>query len=280
MQQANNTAVSESNQIFFLGKKVTKDQQMLLLKLMQEDPTCPSRKLIERARQSGMELRITLRHFNRLRANWGYSCLRGRPKGKKNIEYTDTGRELAKPETDLQFVGVHLFAEWMESQGGFAVVLLILRKAMEEWCADNPAETFPLLNHSDETLLLRFKALFYAPSLGIGKLTELDYKEHALATLIGKSYQTTTLVQYLGQIERINAGKMLVDILLPSESGRFCYIDGHMIAFWSTVPMHKGKITMLGRIMAGSQAVVAHGRIPKKGANYATILSSCKSSSY
>jgi hypothetical protein len=31
-----------------------------------------------------------------------------------------------------------------------------------------------------------------------------------------------------------------------------------MIAYWSRVAMHKGKITMRGRIMAGSQAVMAH----------------------
>src|SRR5712691_5851066 len=31
-----------------------------------------------------------------------------------------------------------------------------------------------------------------------------------------------------------------------------------MIASWSRMSMHKGKITMLGRIMAGSQAVMAH----------------------
>jgi len=258
VQRVNNTPVSEYNQILFLGKKVTEDQQMMLLKWMQEDPACPSQKLFERARQSGIELEITLRHMNRIRAKWGYSCPKGRPKGQKNIDHSDTGQESEWIKTDLSYVGVHLFAAWVESQGGFAVVLPMLRKAMEEWCADNPDASFPLLHHSDETLMLRFKALFYAPLLGIGKLTELDYKEHALATLIGRTYQTTTLVQYLGQLERINAGKMLVDILLPSESGRFCYIDGHMIAFWSTVPMHKGKITMLGRIMAGSQAVVAH----------------------
>ena len=258
MRKIHNTPGSELNQILFLSKKVTEDQQLMLYKWIQEDPTCPSQKLIERARQSGINLRITLRHLNRIRSNWGYSCPKGRPKGKKNINHSDIGQELVKIETDLPFVGVHLFAEWVESHGGFAVVLLILRKAIEAWCVDNPDESFPLLNHSDETLMLRFKALFYAPLLGIGKLTELDYKEHALATLIGRTYQTTTLVQYLGQLERINADKMLVDILLPSESGRFCYIDGHMIAFWSTVPMHKGKITMLGRIMAGSQAVVAH----------------------
>jgi hypothetical protein len=31
-----------------------------------------------------------------------------------------------------------------------------------------------------------------------------------------------------------------------------------MVAYWSRMSMHKGKITMLGRIMAGSQAVIAH----------------------
>jgi hypothetical protein len=36
------------------------------------------------------------------------------------------------------------------------------------------------------------------------------------------------------------------------------YVDGHMIAYWSRRSMHKGKITMLGRIMAGSPAVIAH----------------------
>src|SRR4029450_3748766 len=31
-----------------------------------------------------------------------------------------------------------------------------------------------------------------------------------------------------------------------------------MIAYWSRMSLHKGKITMLGRIMAGSHAVIAH----------------------
>ena len=46
--------------------------------------------------------------------------------------------------------------------------------------------------------------------------------------------------------------------LLPQETCKISYVDGHKIAFWSGVSMHKGKITMLGRIMAGSQAVIAH----------------------
>ena len=46
--------------------------------------------------------------------------------------------------------------------------------------------------------------------------------------------------------------------LVPEEAGKIGYVDGHMIAFWTRVSMHKGKITMLGRIMAGSKAVIAH----------------------
>jgi hypothetical protein len=48
-------------------------------------------------------------------------------------------------------------------------------------------------------------------------------------------------------------------ILLPAPGGQLVYVDGHMIAYWSRKAMHKGKITMRGRIMAGSQAVISHG---------------------
>ncbi len=256
MQKEKSIPISESGQIIFSGKKLTEDQQLMLLKLLQNDPTCTTSELLERAEQSGIDIRITPRHINRIRSRWGYSRPKGRPAGKKDID--NSNKELFEIKTDLSSVGVHLFAEWMENKKRFSDVLVILKQAIEAWRADNPDASFPLLNHSDETLMLRFKALFYAPLLGIGKLTEFDYKEHTLKTVIGRTYQSSTLTQYLGELERINAGKMLVNILRPSESGRFCYIDGHMIAFWSTVSMHKGKITMLGRIMGGSQAVVAH----------------------
>jgi hypothetical protein len=61
-------------------------------------------------------------------------------------------------------------------------------------------------------------------------------------------------------MERIDAAPWFMSSLIPPDTSGYniCYIDGHMIPFWSRVSMHKGKITMLGRIMAGSQAVVAH----------------------
>lgn len=47
-------------------------------------------------------------------------------------------------------------------------------------------------------------------------------------------------------------------VLAADQAGQMIYVDGHMMASWSRLPMHKGKITMLGRILAGSQAVIAH----------------------
>ena len=67
-----------------------------------------------------------------------------------------------------------------------------------------------------------------------------------------------TLTQFLGQLERIDAAAALMPALVPDTAGQITDVDGHMIAYWSRVPMHKGKITMLGRIMAGSQAIIAH----------------------
>ncbi len=200
MQKEKSIPISESGQIIFSGKKLTEDQQLMLLKLLQNDPTCTTSELLERAEQSGIDIRITPRHINRIRSRWGYSRPKGRPAGKKDIDNSNSNKELFEIKTDLSSVGVHLFAEQIENKKRFSDVLVILKQAIEAWRADNPDASFPLLNHSDETLMLRFKALFYAPLLGIGKLTEFDYKEHTLKTVIGRTYQSSTLTQYLGNL--------------------------------------------------------------------------------
>ena len=138
--------------------------------------------------------------------------------------------------------------------------LCVLKEAISLHMVNHPQDSFPLLNHQDETLLARFRALFFAPLFGVQKLIEYDVREHALETVIGRSYQSSTLNQFLGQLERIDAAPVLKNALISADenTGNICFIDGHMIPFWSRLSMHKGKITMLGRIMAGSQAIVAH----------------------
>jgi hypothetical protein len=155
-------------------------------------------------------------------------------------------------------VGVHLFAHWLDHQRTFDLVVAQLTQAIETHKHAHPDDDFALLHHREQTLRHRFQALFFAPLFGIEHLTEFDTREHPLATLLGRSYQSSTLTQFLGQLERVGADEALVPTLVPAQAGQITYIDGHMIAYGSRVAMHKGKITMRGRIMAGSQAVMAH----------------------
>src|SRR6267142_4482823 len=47
----------------------------------------------------------------------------------------------------------------------------------------HPDDDFALLHHRKSTLLHGFQALFYAPLLGIDRLSEFDTREHPLQTL-------------------------------------------------------------------------------------------------
>jgi len=153
---------------------------------------------------------------------------------------------------------VHLFAHWLDQQETLGPVVARLKQAIEAHKRVSPDDDFALLYHREQTLLRRFQALFFAPLMGLDRLTAFDTHEHPLQTLLSRGYHSSTLRQFLGQLERINASEALMPTLLPAKAGQMTYVDGHMIAYWSRVPMHKGKITMLGRIMAGSQAVIAH----------------------
>jgi hypothetical protein len=153
---------------------------------------------------------------------------------------------------------VHLFEHWLDQQGALNPIVSQLQQAIAAHQAAHPGEDFALLHHRDATLRRRVQALLFAPLLGIDRLTEFDTHEHPLATLLGRSYQSSTLTQFLGQLERIGAHEALLPAFVPAQAGHLTYLDGHLIAYWSRVARHKGKSTMRGRIMAGSQAVIAH----------------------
>jgi hypothetical protein len=158
----------------------------------------------------------------------------------------------------LSFVGVHLFAHWLDQHETFGPVVAQLTQAVEAHKQAHPGDDFALLHHRESTLLRRFQALFFAPLCGIDRLTAFDTHDHPLATLLGRGYHSSTLSQFLGQLERAGGAEVLLPALVPAQTGTITDVDGHMGAYWSRMSMHKGKITMLGRIMAGSQAVIAH----------------------
>ena len=238
------------------GTKIGAMAKALLWTLLHEDPECPSRVLLDKVAQTPAPLPVSIRHLNRVRATWQLNRRKGRP--RHAACRAAAGGALVQVTPHLSCVGVHLFAHWLDQQDAFSPVVARLQQAIEAYKRAHPADDFALLYHCDQTLRRRFQALFFAPLLGIERLTAFDTHEHPLQTLLGRGYQSATLRQFLGQLERIDAAAALLPALVPDKVGQFTYVDGHMIAYWSRASMHKGKITMLGRIMAGSQAVIAH----------------------
>jgi hypothetical protein len=247
-----------SSPSFCAGRKLGDVEQALLWTLLQEDPACPTRVLLDKVAQRQRPLAVSVRHLNRWRAQWQLNRRKGRPRHAAGRPPVVSGAALVQVTPHLSFVGVHLFAQWLDQQDIFGPVVAQLTQAIEAHKHAHPDDDFALLHHREQTLRRRFEALFYAPLCGIDRLTAFDTHEHPLPTLLGRGYHSSTLSQFLGQLERINAAQALMPALVPPQEGQFTYVDGHMIAYWSRLSMHKGKITMLGRIMAGSQAVIAH----------------------
>ncbi len=240
------------------GRKLGAVAMALVWQVLHEDPECPSRVVLDKVAQRQVPMAVSVRHLNRLRAKWKLNRRKGRPSHTALIRPVCAGKAVVQVTPHLSCVGVHLFAHWLDQQESLAQVVARLMQAIEMYKQTHPDDDFALLHHREPTLLRRFQALFFAPLVGIETLTGFDTHEHPLQTLLGRGYHSSTLTQFLGQLERIDAAEALLPALVPATAGQITYVDGHMIAYWSRVSMHKGKITMLGRIMAGSQAVIAH----------------------
>jgi len=248
----------EPSPAFYPGRKLSEVEQALLWSVLQEDPECPSRVLLDKISQRQRAIAVSLRHVNRWRVTWGLNRGKGRPRQAGGHRPVASGAEVVRVTPHVACVGVHLFAHWLDQHDAFGPVVALLTQAVEAHKQTHPEDDFALLHHRESTLVHRFEALFFAPLLGIDRLSEFDTHEHPLKTLLGRGYQSATLRQFLGQLERVHAAVALMPVLGAAKTGPIVYVDGHMIASWSRRSMHKGKITMRGRIMAGSQAVIAH----------------------
>ena len=258
LAQSQRTLTEDACPPFYTGRKIGEVEMARVWTLLHEDPACPSRVLLDKMAQTQTPIEVSVRHLNRLRVTWHLNRRKGRPRQAAWRTPVASSRAVVQVTPRLSCVGVHLFAHWLAQHERFAPVMARLQPAIQAYKSAHPDEDFALLHHREQTLRRRFQALFFAPLLGIEKLSGFDTHEHPLRTLVGRSYQSATLTQFLGQLERINAAEALLPALLPATGGQITYVDGHMIAYWARVPMHKGKITMLGRIMAGSQAIIAH----------------------
>jgi len=258
MQITQRNPVDNARPEFCAGRKVSETHKALLWHLLNDDPTCPSRMVLHASAEEQVQISVTLRQINRLRKAWGLHRGKGRPRRSGGQKKSESPGKLVQVTPRLSCVGVHVFAQWLEQQHAFEPVVAQLTQAVEAYKQRHVGDDFALLHHRPRTLKRHFQALFFAPLLGIERLSAFDTHEHPLQTLVGRGYQSSTLRQFLGQLERVGADEALMPTLFVAQVGQIIYVDGPMIAYWSRQAMHKGKSTMLGRIMAGSQAVIAH----------------------
>jgi len=229
----------------------------LLWTLLGEAPERTSRALLDKVAQTQAPWSLSVRQLNRWRVKWQLNRRRGRPRSR--VAATTPGRgEIIQVTPRLSFVGGHLFAHWLAQHAMFDPVVVPLQQALTAHRQSHAGEDFALLHHREATLRRRFAALLFAPLFGLECLTQFDTHEPPLPTLLGQGDHSSTLSQFLGQLERGGAAETLMAVLAPTQPSALAYVDGHRIAYWSRLPMHKGKITRVGRIMAGSQAVITH----------------------
>lgn len=244
--------IEEEEQVFYDGKKLNAYQKVMVCVAIKKYRTKSSNQIIKELNNEGAKVTVSVRHINRLRVAWGLSRSKGRPSKESRIV------NLVELKSNISDIGVHIFDSWLLEREEFSEVITNLENCIKEYTEGDSEDNFRLLHYKKDTLKLQFKALLYAPLFDIGKLSEYDHKENPLKSLIGKSYQGSTLNQFLGQLERLDAGKAIKEVLIPKDAGKIGYVDGVMSAYWTKLSFHKGLITMLGRIMAGTQMVITH----------------------
>jgi len=193
-------------------------EQALLWSLLQAEPDCPSRVLLNKAVQRQIVIAVSLRHVNRWRAARGLNRRQGRPGQAAGYQPVSLDAEVVRVTPHVSCVGVQVFAQWLDHQEAFGPVVAQRTQAVEAPKQTHPDDDFALLHHRESTVLHRFQALFFAPLLGIDHLSEFDTREHALKTLIGHGYQSSTLSQCLGQLER--GRRRVLDVCAGSRPSR------------------------------------------------------------
>ena len=104
----------EPSPAFYPGRKLSEVEQALLWSVLQEDPECPSRVLLDKISQRQITIAVSLRHVNRWRVTWGLNRGKGRPRQAGGHRPVASGAEVVRVTPHVACVGVHLFAHWLD----------------------------------------------------------------------------------------------------------------------------------------------------------------------
>ena len=80
---------ADTSPSFCGGRKLCEVEQAQLWTLLQEEPACPSRTLLDKAAQRQIRIAVSLRQVNRWRVSQGLNRPRGRPRRAEGQRFGD-----------------------------------------------------------------------------------------------------------------------------------------------------------------------------------------------
>jgi len=145
-------------------------------------------------------------------------------------------------------------------------------QALEDKVGKKRLVSMGIFTRSKRTLMRYTLALFSLPLVtGNGRVQSVNNpRGNALQYLCGYNYKVATLSKYLSELKYLQMADELITTTARfwidfwtsrhhSEPLFACYyIDGNTKALWSSISCHKGKVTMLGRVMNCLEQVFIH----------------------
>jgi len=145
-------------------------------------------------------------------------------------------------------------------------------KPLEEKIGGKRFASMRIFNLSRESIMRYTLALFSLPLVTAnGRVRSVDNpRGNALKYLCGFNYKAATLDKHISELKYLQVSSELIEATAKfwidfwgsrnkSDSIFACYyIDGNTKALWSSKSCHKGKVTMLGRVMNCLEQVFIH----------------------
>src|SRR5712691_13020350 len=107
LTQSQRNRTEETSPDFSAGRKLSEMEQALLWSVLQEEPECPSRVLLDKAAQRQIVIAVSLRHVNRWRAARGLNRCPGRPGHAAGSQPVSPGAAVVQVTPHVACVGVH-----------------------------------------------------------------------------------------------------------------------------------------------------------------------------
>jgi len=188
-------------------------------------------------------------------------------KDKKESGVFENSARLEKDHTDLRSKG-----KFTSEYNKFPSVTESRFKSIDEKIGNKRFAAMDIFSLSKKSILRRILALFSLPLVtSNGRARSVDNpRGNALQYLCGVNYKASTIDKHIRELKYLQISDDLIESTAKfwidfwssrngSDNIFACYyIDGNTKALWSSKPCHKGKVTMLGRVMNCLEQVFIH----------------------